>query len=1116
MYNKNGKIGLSEADNGGLFRLFRITFLFLLATIGFIRPVGAQTAETAKTITLDVQNRPIKEVFTQIERQSDYIFVYYDNILDIHRKVTLKVTNQPISAVLKQLFAGTVNTWELSGRQIVIGRSAAAATGAPRKIARITGVVKDQNNDPLIGVTIRVKARPSIGTATDINGKYLLDVYPDEVLEFSYVGYKPQDVSVAGQEIVDVVMQQNDAILDAVEVVGYGVQKKISVIGSQQTIATKELKVPVANLTQGLAGRVSGLVSVQRTSEPGFDDANIYIRGISTLTASMSAPLTLVDGVPRSFANVDPEDIESFSILKDASATAVYGVRGANGVIIINTKNGLKGRPKFSVRYTEGLTKPTKITDFADGATYMEMSNEASLTRGGGRLYSQDIIDKTRRGEDPYLYPDVDWMKQILRDFSHNRSANVNVQGGSDKAVYYIGLAYYDENGMYKDTKLADYNSNTFYRRYNVTSNLTLNPFRTTEIKLGIQGYLANANYPASSQASIFESAYFTPPTYIAPLYPDGKLGAFSGGNLNPVAQLGATGYANQWRSQVYSNLRVTQQLYKGLSVSGMFSFDTYNYTSNRFTKTPNTFHATGRDANGNLLYEQTRQGTENLAYNLSAKGNRAIYLEAAINYRNTFGRHTVSGMMLFNQSDEINTKASNVEEALPYRFRGLAGRFTYSFDDRYFGEFNFGYNGSENFAPKNRYGFFPSVGLGWVISNEPFFKGATEVVQYLKLRGTWGRVGNSQISGRRFAYLATVKDNNDTSYQFGKNRDQTYGTTAIDAYAVDVTWEIADKTNLGLDMRLLNNKFNLQFDAFKESRKGIYLRRTSIPSYFGMINNPYGNIGKVENKGIELSVSYANSWRDWSLSIMGNYSFNRNKVLEDDSTVAYPWQKTIGNKVDQRFGLIALGLFESPEEIAAAPVQVGDTRPGDIRYKDINGDGKIDEYDKVPIGWGSVPEIIYGFGFSVGWKGLSLSAMFQGAAHVDAILSGEGVLPFAQGSSRGNLLSNITDRWTEADPRQDVFYPRLSIGNMNMNYEASTWWLKNTSYLRLKNIELSYTLPDRWMKRIHINNARIFIQGVNLLTFSKFKLWDVELGDGRGAKYPNIGSVSLGINFNF
>ena len=1117
MYNKNGNIGASVPDNKQLSRLLRIKVLFLLAAIGLSGSVAAQTSSPNARISLDLQNVPLKEVFARIEDQSNYIFVYYDSILDASRRVSISVSDQPVGNVLEVLFAGTENTWKLSGRQIVIGKAAAAGKAEKQTPLRVMGSVKDTNGEPLIGVTVFVKERPSVGTATDINGNYLIDVQTDDVLEFSYVGYKTQDVAVAGRGLLDIVLEQNDAILDAVEVVGYGVQKKISVIGSQQSIQVKELKVPVANLTQGLAGRVAGLVSVQRTSEPGFDDADIYIRGISTLTASMSAPLTLVDGVPRSFANVDPEDIESFSILKDASATAVYGVRGANGVIIINTKSGLKGRPKFTVRYTEGITTPTKITDFVDGATYMEMSNEASTTRGGGALYSREVIEKTRTHADPYLYPNVDWMDEILRDYSHNRSANVNVSGGSDKAVYYIGLAYYDEDGMYKDTKLADYNSNTYYRRYNVTTNLTLNPFRTTEIKLGIQGYLANANYPASSQATIFESAYFTQPTYIAPMYPDGKLGAFSGGGLNPVAELGATGYANQWRSQVYSNLRVTQQLCKGLSITGMFSFDTYNYTSNRFTKSPNTYHATGRDANGNLIYEQTRQGTENLAYSLSAKGDRTIYLEAALNYKNTFGRHDVSGMLLFNQSDEINTKATNVEEALPYRFRGLAGRFTYGFDDRYFAEFNFGYNGSENFTPKNRYGFFPSVGLGWVISNESFFEPLTNVIQYLKVRGTWGQVGNSQISGRRFAYLATVTDSSSTSYTFGKNMDQNYGTTAIDEYAVDVTWEVADKTDIGVDMRLLNNKLNLQFDYFKESREGIYLRRSSIPSYVGMINNPYGNIGKVENKGFELSVNYANSWGgDWSLSLMGNYSFNRNKVLEDDSTVVYPWQNTIGNKVGQRFGLVALGLFESYGEIAASPVQTGDTRPGDIKYKDINGDGKIDEYDKVPIGWGSVPEIMYGFGFSVGWKNLSLTAMFQGAAHVDAMLSGEGVLPFSQGSSRGNLLSNITDRWTEENPRQNAFYPRLSIGNINMNYEESTWWLKDTDYLRLKNIELSYRLPDHWMKRIHLDNARIFIQGVNLLTFSSFKIWDVELGDGRGARYPNIASVSLGVNFNF
>ena len=1116
MYNKNGNIGTPVPDNKQLSRLLRIKVLFLLAAIGLFGSVAAQTSAPDARISLNLQNVPLKEVFSRIEDQSNYIFVYYDNILDASRRVSISVSDQTVGDVLEVLFAGTENTWKLSGRQIVIGKAAAAGKTEKQTTLRVMGSVKDHSGEPLIGVTVFVKERPNIGTATDINGNYLIDVLPDDVLEFSYVGYKTQDVAVAGRGLLDVVLEQNDALLDAVEVVGYGVQKKISVIGSQQSIQVDELKVPAANLTQGLAGRVAGLVSVQRTSEPGFDDADIYIRGISTLTASMSAPLTLVDGVPRSFANVDPEDIESFSILKDASATAVYGVRGANGVIIINTKSGLKGRPKFTVRYTEGITTPTKITDFVDGATYMEMSNEASTTRGGGTLYSREVIEKTRTHADPYLYPNVDWMDEILRDYSHNRSANVNVSGGSDKAVYYIGLAYYDEDGMYKDTKLADYNSNTYYRRYNVTTNLTLNPFRTTEIKLGIQGYLANANYPASSQATIFESAYFTQPTYIAPMYPDGKLGAFSGGGLNPVAELGATGYANQWRSQVYSNLRVTQQLCKGLSITGMFSFDTYNYTSNRFTKSPNTYHATGRDANGNLIYEQTRQGTENLAYSLSAKGDRTIYLEAALNYKNTFGRHDVSGMLLFNQSDEINTKATNVEEALPYRFRGLAGRFTYGFDDRYFAEFNFGYNGSENFAPKNRYGFFPSMGLGWVISNESFFEPLTGVIQYLKVRGTWGQVGNSQISGRRFAYLATVTDSSSTSYTFGKNMDQNFGTTAINEYAVDVTWEVADKTDIGVDMRLLNNKLNFQFDYFKESREGIYLRRSSIPAYVGMINKPYGNIGRVENKGVEFSINYANSWGDWSLSLMGNYSFNRNKVLEDDSTAAYPWQSTIGNKVGQRFGLVALGLFESYEEIAASPMQTGDTRPGDIKYKDVNGDGKIDEYDKVPIGWGSVPEIMYGFGFSVGWKNLSLTAMFQGAAHVDAMLSGEGVLPFSQGSSRGNLLSNITDRWTEQNPSQDVFYPRLSIGNINMNYETSTWWLKNTDYLRLKNIELSYRLPDRWMKRIHLDNARVFIQGVNLLTFSSFKIWDVELGDGRGARYPNIASVSLGVNFNF
>ncbi len=1122
---KKIKFSLKHANIRRIYRIMKLFILFLIIGVGVCYSNNSYSQSTH--ISLNVKNKTLKDVFSEIEKNSGLAFFYYDNVIDTNRKVSIKTKNKSVNQILDELFDTTDNTYVISGRQIYISKnntkSIVVSTGEEEQQSnpiRITGIVRDNVGEPLVGVTIRIKSRQSVGTATDINGKYLLDAAIGEVLEITYVGYLTQEIGVKDKDVIDIILYPNDAILEAVEVVGYGTRKKISVIGSQQTIQTEELKVPVANLTNSLAGRVSGIVSVQRTGEPGFDDASLYIRGISTLTSSMSTPLTLVDGVPRSFSNVDPEDIESFTVLKDASATAVYGVRGANGVIIINTKSGKKGKPKFSFRYTEGITMPTKITDFVDGAKFMEVSNEASTTRGGQAIYNKYEIDMTRRNVDPYVYPNVDWMEQILRDFSRNRSANLNIQGGSDQASYYVGLAYYDENGMYKDAKSVDYDNNTFYRRYNVTSNLTLTPTRTTEIKLGVQGYLANANYPGTGRATIFEKAYFSSPTYVAPLYPNGTLGDRIGGTVqNAYALLGYTGYANQWRSQIFSNLRVTQELpfiIKGLSATAMFSFDSYNYTSNRFTKTPDTFQTSGRDADGNLLYTQTRKGTENLKYANSSKGNRNIYMETALNYQESFGAHAVSGMLLFNQSDEIDTQAENVESALPYRFRGLAGRFTYSFADKYFGEFNFGYNGSENFAPDKRYGFFPSFGLGWVVSNESFFEPVTPYIQHLKLRATWGKVGNSKISGRRFAYLATVNDTSDTVYEFGREQDQKYGKTEIGEYAVDVTWETADKINLGIDMMFLNNKLNVQIDAFKEQREGIYLRRSNIPAYVGMINNPYGNIGKVDNKGFEVAVTYNNSWGDWSLNLMGNYSFNRNKVIEDDRPWAYPWQYTIGNKVDQRFGYIALGLFETEEEIKASPVQSGDTRPGDIRYQDLNGDGKIDEYDKAPIGWGSVPEILYGFGFGVGYKKVTLSAMFQGAANVDAMLSGEGLLPFKQGLSVGNLMSNIDDRWTESNTSQNVFYPRLMPGSLNMNYETSTWWLKNTNYLRLKNVELGYTLPVNWVKKAHISNARIFCQAVNVLTLSSFKLWDVELGDGRGATYPNIASVSLGVNFNF
>lgn len=1071
---------------------------------------------------------PVHKVLSEIEKNSDYLFMFNDSKIDTDRIVSINTATMQLNDVLNQLFAGTNVVWKIENKKIIltVEKTVPATPSSQQKTqsvksVRMTGAVKDAADGlPLIGVNVLFKGTNTFATATDINGNYVVDAKIGDILLFNYIGYNDVEIVVDGNTEVNIAMKMDTEELNQATVVGYGTQKKISVIGSQQSIAVSDLKMPTANLTSSMAGRVAGVVSMSRSGEPGYDDATIYIRGISTLTASMSEPLTLVDGVPRSISQVDPEDIESFTILKDASATAIYGVRGANGVIIINTKSGTAGKPKFDIRYTEGFTQFTAVPEFVDAPTYMELSNEALVTRGQTARYTQEDIDMTRSGADPYLYPNIDWMDLLFKKFGRNRNANANISGGSDKAIYYIGLSYYGEDGLYKTDRRHDYNANTSYARYSVTSNLTLKPHTTTEIKLGIQGYLANANYPAASNSDIFNSAFATQPNYIFPVYPNGYIADKPSGTItNPYAVLNEQGYANQWRSQLFSNLRLTQQLpwiTEGLSLTGMFSFDIYSYTSNRFTRKPDTYMALGRDNDGHLLYQQTATGSEALSYSRSSQGNREIYLEAALNYKRSFGEHDVTGMLLYNQSDELNTAASSVETALPYRFMGLAGRFTYSYADRYFAECNFGYNGSENFAPNNRFGFFPSVGLGWAISNESWFSPVSKVINFLKLRATWGKVGNAKITGRRFAYLATIQGN--SNYAFGMSGEQNFSGLEIGEEAVDVSWETAYKWNAGLDFNTLSNALSVHLDFFHDSRSGIFLSRGDLPWYVGMTNMPLGNLGKVDNSGFEISVEYKKQFdEDWFLSLMGNYSFNRNKVIDNDVRYAYPWLDVRGQRVGQRFGYIAEKLFESDEEVAASAYQSGDTRAGDIKYKDLNADGKIDQYDKAPIGWGSVPEIMYGFGFSLAYKGLSLSAMFQGAGHVDVHVGGVGVSPFSQGMSQGNILSNIGDRWTEDNPRQDVFYPRLSYSaNLNMNYETSTWWLKDASYLRLKNLQLAYSFPKHWMEKIHLSNLTVFLQGTNLLTFSEFKLWDVEKGDGRGASYPNTASYSMGLNFSF
>lgn len=816
--------------------------------------------------------------------------------------------------------------------------------------------------------------------------------------------------------------------------------------------------------------------------------------------------------------------------MKDASATAVYGVRGANGVILIHTKKGQKGKPQLSFQYNQGITEFTRLPEFIDGVEYMRIANEARRNANPDLppYYSEDRIQKTIDQTDPDLYPNVNWFDEIFNKTGNNRRFNFNVNGGSEMSNYYLSIGYYDEQGMFKDENLEQYTSSIRYKRYNFTSNLSLTMTPSTTVDFGASGYISDGTYPGTSTGHIFASAYQLPPVVHPPKYSDGKIAQQRTADIsNPYDLLTQTGYLSETKSQIWSNIRVTQKLdalLNGLSITGMFSFDNNNSHRIDRTKSVDRWFAIDRDAEGNLIYEGNAPlyiGTNVLGYSRHNGGERQIDMESAINYAHRFGRHDVSGMLLYNQTDEINAFAGDFTSSIPFRFHGLAGRFTYAYDQRYLFEGNFGYNGSEAFAPENRYGFFPSVGIGWVASSEPFFKPLERYVQFLKIRLSYGIVGNARLSGsgQRFAYISTVS-NTGQSYVFGKNQDNRFDALDIEYYASAVQWETAAKSNLGLEFTTMQDALSVTVDVFRDIRSDIYLVRGDMPQYAGVRNAPTGNLGKIHNRGVDGTVEYSKNFaRNLNISLRGNFTWNRATVIDDaNAEWPYPWQQRIGRKLGQRFGYIALGLFENEEEIANSAQQRGTVRPGDIKFKDLNGDGVINSYDQAPIGYGSFPEIAYGFGPSIVWKGFAVGGFFKGISNVDIMLNGEGLVPFQQGvGTRGNLLTAIKDRWTQEDPKPNPFYPRISDGMDNMNYEGSTWWVRNGSYLRLQNVELSYSFPNaKWFEKVGLNSLRVYFVGYNLATFSEFKLWDVELGDGRGASYPLIKTYSFGVDCKF
>jgi TonB-linked SusC/RagA family outer membrane protein len=1112
-------------------KIVLIMKLTVILIISAVLSVNAGSLAQSK-VTLHVTNLPLDLVLKSIRKQTGYNIVIVSTDIDKVKPVTANLREVSLEAALAEVLENRPLTYTVTGKSIVVKErtkapTPMASTGVSRQL-KITGTVKDELSSPIPGVNVRISGRQG-GATTDSQGNFSIEVQPTDSLEFTYIGYKKQVVSVRNRVDINIVMEPEAGSLDEVAVVGFGRQKKASLVGSQSTIRPEELKLPVRDLTSAIAGRLAGVVAYQRGGAPGSDGADIFIRGIATFASSPQTPLLVVDGVPdRSINNIDPEDIESFTVLKDASATAVYGTRGANGVIIIITKQGKAGKPAINAEFNQGVSKFTELPEFLDGPSFMTLYNEGLTMRGRTPLYTEERIAKHLSGEDPDLYPNVRWYDELFNKYGNNNRATLNVRGGSEDATYYISTGYYGEVGMFKRDEVQSYNSTLKLDRFNFTSNVGVNITKTTKLDLGVNGFITNVNQPGFGVNTLFDLATSSAPHIIPTRYSNGEWPQLPGTLQSPFMALTQSGVTNTYSNTVRSNLRVAQQLdmiTSGLSLSGLFAFDV-NITNNLARRrTIQTYYASGRDEAGNLITSISRPGLNDLEYDYTRFGDRRFYSEASLNYSRKFGDHDVSGLALFNQSDysDATSRVVDYKGAIPYRQRNIVGRATYGYKDRYFVEGNFSYSGSDNFVPSKRYGFFPSIGAGWIVSNESFFEPIKDVISHFKLRYTYGISGNAS-NGRpdlRFLYLTTIGTGyNYTFGEPGSTRGYNgYGESRIGG---DVKWENSFRQNLGIELNFLRDDLQFIVELFKEDREGILLPNYVIPynSGFTVGNIPYNNIGKTNNKGIDATVNYTKNFTiENFFSFRGTFNYNKNLAVFDGLPEwRYDYLNRIGQPISQRFGYIATGLFESQSEIDNAAIQSGDVRPGDIRYKDLNGDGIINSDDQTGIGYGAVPRIVYGLNFGGGFKGFDISLFFQGAALVDfSYQGGFGTTSFSQGPSYGNMYTTVKDRWTPENPNPNAFYPRLSTNqDITTNYYTSTWWTKRADYIRLKSAEIGYNFDNDFLSKVAVKRLRVFANGTNLLTFSKWKLWDPELGDSRGASYPNITTFNMGLRANF
>lgn len=1101
-------------------------------------PLSALAAQGQ--IVVKGQSLTIPQAIRLIEKSSQYTFFYNANDL---KNTTLKSIDCKGSSldVLNEVFKGSNISYVIKGNEVILKVEKTEST--QQKKAKIIGIVTDsKTGEPIIGATVQLLGTTT-GVITDVDGKFELAAFPKNEIQISYIGYVTKKVKVGSQKVMSITLAEDAQQLDEVVVTAFGTgQKKETITGSIQSVRPSDLLVPSANLSSSFAGRLSGVIAYQRSGEPGQNSADFFIRGVATMNGATS-PLIILDGVEVSKADLnslDPEVIESFSVLKDATASAMYGTRGANGVLIVKTKSGSDlDRPIIGVRLEGYVNTPTKKPEIVDGPTYMRLYNEAVTNQGTGAvLYSDEKINGTIHNLNPYIYPNVDWYKEVFKDATFNQKANFNVRGGTSKITYFMNVNMNHETGMLKDrsSDFFSYKNNIDYMKYAFQNNVDFHLSKSSTISLHLNVQLNDMHGPLTTKdgngvGDIFSAIMGTNPVDFPVMFPQGSdtwyhWGGILAGNyqpLNPVA-LSSAGYKDTFESTVVANVNWDQKLdfiTKGLSFRALVSFKNWSYNQKFRLQGYNSYQLSDYKQNEDGSYDFTNTpigepSNHTMDAFFGTNGDRRFYIQGYLNYERSFGLHNVSGMLLYNQDDYNTNVNSSLIASLPKRKMGVAARLSYDYDHRYMLEVNAGYNGSESFAKGHRWGLFPSISLGWNISEEKFWKPIKPVISNFKVRGSYGLVGNDQIGSDRFAYLAIVNLTESPSYTtgYGGSTTSLSGPTYNRFQNNELTWEVGNKLNVGVDLQLFNS-LNITVDGFREIRDNIFQQKNSIPNYLGTASTKiYGNFAKVKNTGFDLALDYGKQLnRNFSIQMKGTFTYAHNEVLKyDEAAGLRPALSQVGKSLNSIWGYVADGLYIDEADIANNPQStIGNIAiaPGDVKYVDQpdasgNYDGKITSDDRVVLGYPTIPEIIYGFGPSITWKNWDFSFFFQGQARVSFMMSG--FEPFGT-QSKNNVLKWISDdHWSKDNQNPNARYPRLTQYNNNNNTASSSYWLRNASFLKLRNAEIGYRF--KW--------ARIYVNGSNLLTFSPFKLWDPEMGGGAGMKYPTQRTYNVGIQLTF